>query len=76
MGQQEPRHQGISWRDTGTQKGYIVQRAGRTYGGFHTTYRSALRTLQEATGAKSLQSLPLKPRFRKASPGNKKPAST
>ena len=69
----EPRHVGITYRvkfksdaSRARQSGYILQLGGKTVGGFHKTYASALRVLCKARGVASSKMLPLKPKFRKA----------
>lgn len=74
-----PKHMGISLRTRlkckaarASQTGYIVQAAGKTFGGFHQTYAEALQTLCAAKGVSSVSELKLKPEFRKLSAKRKK----
>jgi hypothetical protein len=67
-----PRHIGITYRDKcksaasrAQQTGYIVQVKGKTIGGFHKTYASAVEALCNAKGVTSSKLLPLKTKYRK-----------
>ena len=66
------RHIGITYREKcksdasrAQQTGYIVQVRGKTIGGFHKTYASAVETLRQAKGVTSSKMLPLKTKYRK-----------
>ena len=57
----EPRlYRHITYR-SGTQKGWIVQWKGRTWGGFHKTQHEAAKELQKAMGLPMLSMLPKMP---------------
>ena len=59
QGPVEPRlYRHISYRSTKTQKGWIVQWKGRTWGGFHRTQREAAKALQKAMGLPRVSMVP------------------